>query len=149
MILFFFFINCYSQEKQKIPNDYIYGSWKFVKYWDWKAVSYDEKQLDSIKSSVLHIGKNKIYFEGLTFIDTCFYTEIQFKSFFDLQYTEPNVFTDRALAIEYSKDELSTIKRIETDCKSGTCYLGILYLKQDTLITNYCGNFTFLWTKIP
>ena len=149
MVLLCFFMNCYSQRKQNFPDKYIYGNWKFVKYWGWTVVDYSKEQLNKIKASILHVEKNKVFFEGLSFIpDTCHYDRIEFKSFFDRDMEEPNVFEDRDMAIHYTKKTLSTIRRIELNCQPLKCDFSILYLKQDTLITNYCGGYTLFWMKI-
>ena len=70
-----------------------------------------------------------------------------FKNFFDRDDKEPNVMEDRALAMKYTKEQLSSFKRIEVNCGPYNC-LNTLYFKQDTLILNYCGGITFFMLKV-
>jgi uncharacterized protein YecT (DUF1311 family) len=139
--------SCYSNAQNKSnPNEFVYGKWKYFKHFDWRATKYDINDIKSIKSDTLIIEKNKIFFENTKLIEPCIYSKIMFKSFFDRDDKEPNFVEDRALALKYTKEQLSTFQRIETDCQYNC--LNILYLKQDTLILNYCGGITFFFTKL-
>ena len=121
-----------------------------MKHFWWKESEFGMKEVDCIKLSTLHIERNKIYFENLKFIDTCSYSKIEFKKFFESADKESDYSEDyQFMFINYTKDELSAVKRIELNCKhEGNC-LGSLYLKQDTLILNFCGGLTFFMTKAP
>lgn len=132
-----------AQDESK-PTDYIYGEWKYVKHFSWRATKFRSDEIDSIKSSTLYVEKNRIYYENINFIEPCFYSKIEFKKFFN-KNGEPRYPEDLRLLVKYTKDQLSVINRIELDCEYNC--LGFLYLKQDTLI-NYCGGLTFFMIKI-
>jgi hypothetical protein len=80
-------------------------------------------------------------------IKPCTFSKINIRNFFDRDDKEPNVIEDRALALKYTKEQLSSFKRIETNCGQDNCLI-ILYFKQDTLILNYCGGITIFMTKV-
>ena len=136
--------SCLAQSNKGDANKII-GKWKYAKHFNWRVTSYSEKQLTLFKSSILHIEGSKLYFDRLRFIDTCRYSNVRYSGFFDRKEKEPNVIEDRAMAVKYTKEQLSTIKKIDFDCDN--C-LGTLYLKNDTLILNYCGGYTFFMTRI-
>lgn len=140
------FFSCKAQNKT-YPNDFVYGKWRYVKHFDWRATKFGNKEVQSIKIDTLIIEKNRIYFANSKLIEPCIYSKIWFKNFFDRDDKEPNVLEDRALAMKFTKEQLSKFKRIETNCDPYNC-LNILYLKQDTLILNYCGGITFFMLKV-
>ena len=147
VMLLFLFSACGNAQKKSDSNDFIFGKWKYVKHFNWRATRYGDKEIQSIKIDTLIIETNKIYFAHSKFVEPCTFSNIWYKSFFDRDDKEPNVVENRALAMKYTKKELNTFKRIETNCDPYNC-LGILYLKQDTLILNYCGGGTFLMLKV-
>lgn len=145
--LLFIFSACGIAQNKSDSNDFLFGKWKYVKHFNWRATKYGDKEVQSIKLDTLIIEKNKIYFVNSKFVEPCAFSKIWFKNFFDREDKEPNVVEDRALAMKYTKKELNTFKRIETNCDPHNC-LSILYLKQDTLILNYCGGITFFMLKV-
>ena len=64
-------------------SDRVLGKWKYVSHLYRGVGRYGQEEVVTIKTSFLNFEKNKIYFSGVTFIDTCFYTEVLPKSFFD------------------------------------------------------------------
>jgi hypothetical protein len=127
-------------------NPNIFGKWVYDKYFA-TISTYGEYELGLIKSSVLHIEKSKIYFEypANFIIDTCHYTKVTILDFFDREIKEPNFSEDRSLAVIYNKIELDKIKRFDFNCEDNC--LNTIYLKQDTLILNYCGGLTIFMKK--
>jgi hypothetical protein len=149
-----------KNQAQGINNssDYIYGKWKVEKELSKQYTKFGTNDVGKIKESILHIEKNKIYFENINFVDTCFFTKskIRVSELFDkkndeyywfeegdklllpLKYTGP-------LPTIYTKKQLKEIYLIDLGCGYD---LSILYLKQDTLILNYLGGVTFFLTKL-
>ena len=124
----------------------ILGKWKYATHLYRKVGRYGPKEVDAIKSSLLCFVKDKVYFTNLTFIDTCFYSELHPKAFFDREDKEPSYFSDGPLAIKYSKEQLSKFIRIDLNCKSNG--FGTFYLNADTLILKSTGGgVTFFFTK--
>ena len=146
VFLSFFILRVQAQEPNK-ANFNIFGDWKYVKHYAWNATEYGDKEIDAIKTSILHIDAHNLGFIGSAnkLIEPCRYSIMAKRQFFDRQEKEPNFVEDRALAIIYKKDQLSNIYRIELNCKDNC--MSIIYLKQDTLILNYCGGYTFLLIK--
>jgi uncharacterized protein YecT (DUF1311 family) len=135
-----------SQDNSALLSE-ISGTWKYVKHFAWNASKYNNEDIKMIMLSDLLIGKQKIFFKGPAseLIEECSYKMMAFKGFFDREEKDPSAFEDRSMAIKYTKDELSRIKRIELDCPYNC--LSVIYLKQDTLILNYCGGITFYFLK--
>ena len=120
-----------------------------------------EYQLDSLKNTKLKINKDKIYFENISFIDSCSFSKSNIKvtNLFDKENTwEYSWYEDGErlllrpkdigpLAYRYTKKELSKIKKIDLGCKYNS--LSILYLKQDTLIIDDLEGVTLFMTKVP
>ena len=148
LTLLLFFFSCANAQNNSNSNEYIYGKWKYVKHLNWRASRYGNKEIESIKHDTLIINEKRIYLKKSKFIETCSYSNIKFSYFFDREDKEPNVIEDRALAIKYTKEQLSLFRKIETNCGQDIC-LSVLYLKQDTLILNYCGGITVFLIKIP
>ena len=138
----------------------IYGQWKLEEDLWKQYTKYTKKQIDSLRTTVLKISRDKIYFENISFLDSCSFSSsnIKMTKLFDKKnsweyswYEDGDKFLLRPkdvgpLIYRYSKKELSTIDKIELGCEYG---LGILYLKEDTLILNYVGGVTLFMTKIP
>lgn len=123
----------------------VLGKWKYEKHMYRKVGRYGKEEVDAIKSSRLCFMKDKVYFKDLTFIDTCFYSHIQPKAFFDRQDKEVSYFLDGPLAIKYSNQQLSNFIHIDLNCHPNG--FGVFYLNADTLILNSTGGVTFFFTK--
>lgn len=136
----------YYSAAQNKSDEFLYGDWKCVKHFNWRATKFGISDIKNIKSDTLVIEKDKIFFKYIQLIEPCIYSKIAIKNFFDRDNKDPNFVEDRALALKYTKEQLSTFKRIEFDCQYNC--LSILYLKQDTLILNYCGGITLFFTKL-
>lgn len=124
----------------------VLGKWQYGSFTYRGVGRYGQKEVDSIKSSVLCFNKNKIYFTNLKFIDTCFYSELQPKAFFDREYKKPHYLLDGPLALKYTEQQLGKFIRIDINCKENG--FGTFYLNGDTLILNSTGGITFYFTKI-
>ena len=135
-------------QSQNNTSTNIFGSWKYVKHESWRVTKYSNKDINSVRKSVLNIDKNKVYFVGPAslLIEPCAYNKMSFKKFFDRDEPEPDVSEDRMLAVLYTKKELEKFVRIELHVDYNC--LETMYLKRDTLILNYCGGVTFFLTKI-
>ena len=123
----------------------IFGKWKYESHIYRKVGRYGSKEVDSFKSSLLYFCKEKVYFANVTFIDTCFYSEMHLKAFFDREDKESSYFMDGPLAIKYSEEQLSKFIRIELNCAPNG--FGTFYLNADTLILDSNGGVTFFFTK--
>lgn len=150
-----------KNQAQNISNstEYIYGQWKYEKHL-WSGLGrYTLAQVNSIKKSILHIERDKIFFDKIKFIDTCNFSssKITTSNLFDRKNEEYTWFEEgdkRLLPIKYTgllpsvytKEQLSKINLIDLGCVSE---LSILYLKQDTLILNYVAGVIFFLTKVP
>ena len=145
--LVFLSVGCANSQNKSDSKNFLIGKWKFVKYFDWQATEFGNKEIQSIKKDTLIIEPNKIYFLRSKFIEPSNYSKILFVNFFDGRDKKPNVMEDRALAIKYSKEQLGTFKRIEVNGDPYNC-LNTLYLHQDTLILNYCGGITLFMLKL-
>lgn len=156
--------SCKNQAQVLIKNsdnsiNQIYGQWE-LKEDLWKQYTkYTKKQIDSLRTTVLKISKDKIYFENISFLDSCSFSssDIKLTKLFDKEnyeyswYEGGEKFLLRPkdvgpLIYRYSKEELSKIDKVELGCEYG---LSILYLKEDTLILNYVGGVTLFMTKVP
>jgi len=137
-----------SIQSQNNTTAIILGSWKYVKHESWRVTKYSNKDINSVRKSVLNIDKNKVYFVGPAsmLIKPCTYNKMSFKKFFDRDEPEPDASEDRMLAVLYSKKELEKFIRIELHVDYNC--LETMYLKKDTLILNYCGGVTFFLTRI-
>jgi hypothetical protein len=123
----------------------IRGKWKYDSHIYRNVGRYGPKEVDLIKSSLLCFTKDKVYFTDVTFIDTCFYSELHAKAFFDRESKESSYFLDGPLAIRYTEQKLSKFVRIELNCKPNG--FGTFYLNTDTLILDTTGGITFFFTK--
>lgn len=146
IILGFVLIESQSQTKSYQPVQ-IFGKWKYAFHKFRNANRFGNEEVNAIKASVLNFTKDKIYFNDITLIDTCFYTDIQFKSFFDRDDKESSYFHDGPLALKYSKEQLSRF--IWIDFKSDKNRFRTFYLNADTLILNSIGGPTFFFTTDP
>lgn len=145
VLAFVMCLSCQAQQPNTLSANSLHGRWTPVKFGWWNQSKYTEAQVQQIVHSTLTIESNKVYFDGLRFIDTCKYTHAKFLDFFNETGVESDYSEDyQYFFLKYMKSELSTIKRIELDCKS--C-VGDLYLKGDTLLMNFCGGVTFYFTK--
>ncbi len=141
----------FSRDLQINPSNNlnILGKWKYVKNIGFVS-NWNDYEIGLIKSSILHIEKDKLYFDspanGIT--DTCFYKNISTPDFFDRYEKEPNIGDDRALALKYNKKELASIRRYEFECRDKNSCLGTVYLKDDSLILNSCGGLTIYMKKL-
>ena len=131
--------------KEPCISDRVMGKWKYELHLYRTVGRYGTKEVDEIKSSLLCFTENKIYFTNATFIDTCFYTELQPKAFFDRENKKSSYFLDGPLAIKYSEQKLSKFIRLDFNCKPND--FGIFYLNADTLILDSNGGVTFFFTK--
>lgn len=148
LFVFLFIGILFCQFSSSQDNDFsrqVLGKWKYEKHIYHKVGRYGKEEVDAIKSSLLYFMKDKVYFTDLTFIDTCFYTQIQPKAFFDRQDKEVSYFQDGPLSIKYSDKQLSNFTRI--DLNSPRNHFGVFYLNADTLILNSSGGVTFFFTK--
>ena len=106
---------------------------------------YGQKEVDSIKSSVLCFNKDKIYFTNLKFIDTCFYSELQPKAFFDREDKDVSYFQDGPLSVKYSMEKLSKFFWFNLNCRKNG--FGSFYFNGDDLILKSLLGLTFFFTK--
>ena len=144
IILFIGILYCQSStSKEPDIAKKVLGNWRYDHHIYQKVGRYGAEEVDSIKSSLLCFKKDKVYFTNLTFLDTCFYSELHPKAFFDREDKEPSYFSDGPLAIKYTEQQLSKFIRIDQNCK----YFGTFYLNADTLILDSTGGVTFFFTK--
>jgi hypothetical protein len=148
--LYLFLLICFFQSRAQQPNtfaaNYIYGKWKYINHYWWSASKFGNKEMDSIKISTLTIKKNKTYFDRIKFVDTCSFNKVQIKNFFPGKNNESDFSEDyQFMLLKYSTEQLNSVKRIELNCQYNC--LGYLYLKQDTLILNFCGGSTIYLLK--
>lgn len=141
----FFLCTQYSFTVENDTAQKILGKWKYESHLYRKVGRYGPNEINPIKNSLLCFMKDKVYFTGVTFIDTCFYSELNPKAFFDREDKESSYFLDGPLALKYSEQQLSKFIRIDLDCKSNG--FGTFYLNADTLILNSTGGVTFFFTK--
>lgn len=127
------------------PSRQVLGKWKYEKHIYDPVSRYGKEEVEAIKSSRLCFMKDKIYFTDLTFIDTCFYSELRLKAFFDKEFKEPDWRRDGPVALKYTEKQLSNFTRIELN--SNRNHIGVFYLNADTLILNSSGGVTFFFTK--
>ena len=127
-------------------SDLVLGKWQYESHVYYSVGRYGPKEVDPIKSSLLCFTENKIYFTNANFIDTCFYSELQLKGFFDRDYKKPHYLLDGPLAIKYSEEKLSKFIWLDFNCKPNG--FGTFYLNGDTLILKSTGGVTFFFTKI-
>ena len=127
-------------------SDRFLGKWKYASHIYRGVGRYGQKEVDAIKTSVLNFDKDKIYFNDVTFIDTCFYTEFLQKTFFDRDYKSSHYLFDCPLAIKYTEDQLSKFIRLDFNCQPNG--FGTVYFNEDTLILNSTGGVTFFFTKL-
>ena len=127
-------------------SDRVLGKWQYESHIYRGVGRYGEKEVDAIKTSVLNFDKDKIYFNDVTFIDTCFYTEFLQKAFFDRDYKSSHYLLDGPLAIKYSEEQLSKFIWLDFNCQQNG--FGTFYLNVDTLILNSTGGVTFFFTKV-
>lgn len=146
----------------KDPLSQIYGRWKFEEDLWKQYTKYTQEQIDSLKETVLKISETQIYFENISFINSCSYSRSKVKvtRLFDKSniweyswYEDGERFLLRPkdvgpLIYRYTKEELSKMSKIELGCDNEP-NLNTLYLKQDTLILNYMGGVTLFMTKEP
>lgn len=123
----------------------ILGKWKYTTHLYRNVGRYGQVEVDAIKSSLLCFRKDKVYFTNVTFIDTCFYSELHAKAFFDREFKESSYVLDGPLALRYTEQKLSKFVRIELNCHPNG--FGTFYLNADTLILNSFGGVTFFFTK--
>lgn len=146
-----FYLNCCAQksnQKSDISSDSIYGQWTYVKHGWWQASKFGKEEVENIKLSILNVEKNRVYFANLKFIDTCKYSQIEYRNFFEEGKEKSSYSEDyQYMMLKYPKAELSKIQRVKLNCEYNC--LGELYLKQDTLILNFCGGVTFYMIKTP
>ena len=140
------FFQCQSQNRA-FETKNIIGEWEYESHISRNVGRYGPEEVKSLKYSVLCIMKDKIYFKDILFIDTCFYSELHRRAFFDRKEKMPSYIIDGPLAVKYSREQLNEIEVIDLNCKYNC--LGSLYFKHDTLILNSCGGITLFLTKIP
>lgn len=136
--------NCSSQNA--IGSKEIIGNWVYSSHIYRTVGRYGPKEVDSIKSSLLCFTENRVYFNDIKFIDTCYYTRLQLNKFFERENKEPNYFQDGPLALKYSREQLSKFIRIDLDSKRNN--FGTFYLNRDTLILNTFGGVTLFFIKV-
>ena len=136
----------FSVSDQPEISQRILGKWKYESHIYYRVGRYGTKEIDPIKSSWLCFTENKIYFTNVTFIDTCIYSELQPKGFFDRTNKKSSYFLDGPLAIKYSEEQLSKFIWLDFNCKPNG--FGTFYLNGDTLILKSLGGVTFFFTKI-
>jgi hypothetical protein len=146
ILLFFCAFYCQqSWANEPIKIQRLIGTWKYVSHEYRKVGRYGAHEVDEIKSTLLYFGGHKIYFANISFIDTCFYTELIPRAFFDRNEKKPSYFMDGPLALKYTKQQLAQFTRIDLNCKKND--FGTFYLNADTLILNSYGGVTFFFTK--
>jgi hypothetical protein len=122
------------------------GNWEYKSHIYRGVGRYGEKEVDAIKTSFLNFEKNKIYFSGIKFIDTCFYTTVLSKSFFGRDFRSSHYLLDGPLSIKYPEDQLSKFIKLDFSCQLNG--FGTFYLNGDTLILNSTGGVTFFFAKV-
>ncbi len=144
------FAHCKPEQEEYVinPAEFIYGQWRYKKHMWWKYTKLTDKQVNAVMTSILHIGHDKIYLEGITFLEP--------RSFLkeDLRINktkEKNVktilFEKGPLRSIYTESQIRDLDEIEIQ---GNEYeLGVIYLDKDLMILNYCGGVTFFMEKIP
>lgn len=103
-------------------------------------------QRDSLKSSILNITENQIFYEGIEFVDTC-----RFNSLDIIPYIPDSFYNGLSVQFRYSYEErreMSKIITLNSNGEESTCYnnCSTFLLKEDTLI-NFCGGYTFYLLK--
>ena len=135
---------CNLSTTSKLENQF-YGKWECKKVLGWRATKYTSLQLEKIKVSKLIIEKDKFFFGGIEFIDTCNGIEWRVKKV-DSLTTIP-----QQLEVLYDSNEISELYTLEPFNKEGNynCYNNCaeLFLKRDTLI-NICGGYTLFFIKV-
>ena len=149
--LFVFSFSCQGEALYTInPADFIYGKWQYERLAWWKFTKYTDEQVAQIKASTLHIEKDRIYFEGIDFVEPCTFTKEEIKLTHMAALHEEDLKLRRSssgpLRHEYTLREFQELYEIEL----GLPYeLALLYLAQETLIVNYCGGVCFFMKKLP
>lgn len=157
IFLMIFSFNITKAQHQKENINYVYGNWQFSKVLYRDLTKLTSKQVEQLKKSILHVEKQKIYFDKIKFIDTCKYlqSKIKVSNIFDKRNDEYYWYengNNRLLPLKYTgplpkyytKQELSKIISIDLGCDYG---LSNVYLKQDTLIFNNLGGITLFMVK--
>jgi len=126
-------------------SEQLLGQWKYESFLYRGVGRYGKKEVDAIKSARLCFNKDKIYFTDVTFIDTCFYSDLHSAAFFNREFKQSHYLLDGPLAIKYSEEQLSKFIRIDLNCKENG--IGTFYLNRDILILNSTGGVTFFFTK--
>ncbi len=129
----------------KVSPPQITGSWKCIGNINWYSVRFGTEEIDSIKYSTLHLTGNKVYIDGVSVIDTCFYTGYSLKPFFDRPEKRSNYGIDGPLTQRYTEQKLSKLLRVDLETKKNN--FGTFYLKEDTLILNTLRGVTFLYLR--
>jgi hypothetical protein len=158
-LLFFIFFVCsfaFKKEEQKeynvSPVPYIYGTWKC-----WSTVFLNRKawtksQVASLDKSILHIEEDKIYFEGIDFMDPYVFDKESLKLkkiVYDEDDPTPLVcpYAKRPLCLRYTRAQLNKYVIIELGNPKECPYE--LYLNQDDLVLHYREAGALRFSKVP
>lgn len=149
-----------AQPNQSIkePNNQIFGQWKYVHHLWHPLGRLSTEQLEILKQGVLKVNKERVYFEGADFLDTCSVSSIKINKLFDKEneweyswYEDGEQFLLRPkdvgpLIYRYTKEELSRMDKITLT--NEYCHFSYFYFTQDTLIMDLEG-LTLFMTKVP
>ncbi len=144
-------------QNDNLPNQ-IFGKWITLKSLSRDYTKYNIEDIKKVEKSILCIERNRIYFDGVNFIDTCYFNSkrITYSKLFDKKNEEYHWFEDGTkllmrkkdtgpLPSIYTKEQLSKFIFINLGCGHDQ---SIIYLNADTLILNYIGGVTFFLVKI-
>ncbi len=151
---------CQSAFSQVVEqSQQVFGNWTSVKSMTKDFTKYNIEQIKILEKSILHVENEKIYFEGLSFIDTCYFSKfkIKYSYLFDKSNPEYHWYEGGVRLLQrkkdtgplpsiYSRAQLSKFISVDLGCGYD---LSILFLNKDTLILNYLGGVTLFLVKIP
>ncbi len=155
MISALFMFSACNKKQSQIDN--LLGVWKYEKNYSKQYTKLGRSEFEQLPSMKVHIEKDKIYAEGVSFFDTCHFSEETIKQSMlldtcndpyywyeesdipiaPLRYTGP-------LVLYYSKEELSKFECIDFGCHY---HLSTIFKNEDTLIFNYLGGAVVFFTK--
>ncbi len=144
------FVHCKPEQEEYVinPAEFIYGQWRCKKHMWWKYTKLTDEQVNAVMTSILHIEHDKIFLEGIDFIEPHNFLETEIRI---AKFNENDI--DDVYSIKgpfrthYTKHQIRQFDRIELGGKKYG--LGVLYLDKDTLILDHYGGVAFFMEKIP
>ena len=144
------FSHCKQEQKEYVinPAGFIYGKWRYKKHMWWVYGKLTDEQVNRVMTSTLYVEKDKIYFEGISFLEPRFFIneDLQIKKIRE-ERVSSILWEKGPLRSMYTEDQLRNLDEIVI--KGNEYGLGVLYLDKDLMILNYCGGVTFFMEKIP